>query len=179
MPVLEIVKNPAPVLRQRAKPVVKITDPIRRLVDDMIETMREAPGLGLAAPQVNQNLRLFVYEVGEEVGVIINPEIVHRAGEERGIEGCLSIPGLEGEVPRAKVVEVVGLDAAGKRVRLRREDLVARVFQHEIDHLDGILFTDRADPTTLKWVNEKEEVERPQRRVRRGPPAPQATPSSG
>src|SRR5690349_7537181 len=144
MPVREIVKHPDPILRQRARPVTKLTDPVRRLISDMIETMREAPGLGLAAPQVGESLRLFVYDVGDGPGAIINPEIVDRAGEEIGTEGCLSIPRLEGEVPRATMVEVTGLDRGGKRLRIRAEDLLARVFQHEIDHLAGILFTDRA-----------------------------------
>src|SRR4029453_7593762 len=142
MAVLEIVKHPDPILRKRAKPLTQVTDATRRLIDDMIETMRAAPGLGLAAPQVNQGLRLFVYALEEGADVIVNPEIVDRAGEEVGIEGCLSIPRLEGEEPRARMVEVTGLNRHGKRIRIRAEDLLARVFQHEIDHLDGILFTD-------------------------------------
>jgi peptide deformylase len=170
MAVLEIVKHPDPILRERAKPIVKISDSIRRLIDDMIETMQAAPGLGLAAPQVNQGVRLFVYALEEGADAIINPEIVDRAGEEIGTEGCLSIPRLEGEVPRATMVEVTGLNRHGKRIRIRAEELLARVFQHEIDHLDGILFVDRADPKSLHWANHEEEVqERTPRRRRRIP----------
>src|SRR5438270_10477133 len=115
MPVLEIAKYPDPILRERAKPVLKITDATRRLIDDMLETMKDAPGLGLAAPQVRQSLRLFVYCVEDSTGAIINPEVVSRAGEETSVEGCLSIPKLEGDVRRAKMVEVTGLDRGGKR----------------------------------------------------------------
>jgi peptide deformylase len=173
MAVLEIVRVGQPILRERAKPVTRITDTVRRLIGDMIETMRAAPGLGLAAPQVNESLRIFVYAVDENTDdALINPEIVSCAGEEVGIEGCLSIPKLEGEVSRARVVEVTGLNRRGKKVRIKAEDLLARVFQHEIDHLDGILFTDRADSRTLRWVTDEEEVqerESPRRRWRRAP----------
>jgi len=179
MPLREIVKHPDPILRQRSRPVTRLTDPIRRLISDMIETMREAPGLGLAAPQVGESLRLFVYDVGDGPGAIINPEIVDRAGEEIGVEGCLSIPRLEGDVPRAQMVEVSGLDRHGKRVRIRAEDLLARVFQHEIDHLDGILFTDRADPATLHWLTDEEVEERKRPRSRRpGRAAAETTPAA-
>src|SRR5437763_9825508 len=104
MPLREIVKHPDPILRQRARPVTRLNDPVRRLIADMIETMEAAPGLGLAAPQVGESLRLFVYNVGDGPGAIINPEIVDRAGEEIGPEGCLSIPRLEGDVLRAQRV---------------------------------------------------------------------------
>src|SRR5437764_8786559 len=167
MPLREIVKHPHPVLRQRARPVTRLTDSIRRLIADMIETMRDAPGVGLAAPQVGECLRLFVYDDGDgRSGALINPEIVDRAGEEIGTEGCLSIPRLEGEVPRAQRIVVTGLDRRGKRVRIAAEDLLARVFQHEIDHLDGVLFTDRAEPATLHWLTDDEEAERKQKRRR-------------
>jgi peptide deformylase len=164
VPLREILTHPDPVLRQRARPVLRLTDAIRRLIADMIQTMQAAPGIGLAAPQVGESLRLFVYDIGDGPGAIINPEIVDRAGDEIGVEGCLSIPRLEGEVPRAQMVEVTGLDRHGKRLRLRAEDMLARVFQHEIDHLDGVLFTDRADPATLHWLTDEEEDDRKHRR---------------
>src|SRR5438094_8750360 len=118
MPLREIIKHPDPILRQRARPVTRLTESVRRLIADMIETMRDAPGLGLAAPQVGESLRLFVYDGGEgKTSAIINPEIVNRSGEEIGVEGCLSIPRLEGEVSRAQMVEVTGLDRRGNPVR--------------------------------------------------------------
>ena len=160
MPQLEIVTVPAPILRQIARPVTRITDATRRLIGDMIETMHEAPGVGLAAPQVNIDQRIFVYDIGDGPDAIINPEIISRRGEECGLEGCLSIPRLEGEVKRAAFVEVSGLDRRGKRVRIRANELLARVFQHEIDHLDGILFTDRAQPNSLHWITDEEIEER-------------------
>lgn len=164
MPVLEIVKVPHAVLRERAKPITRITDATRRLIADMIETMKDAPGVGLAAPQVGISQRLFVYDVGEGAGAVLNPEIVERSGTEVGVEGCLSIPRLEGDVERAARVVVTGLDARGKRIRIEADELLARVFQHEIDHLDGILFTDRAIQNTLHWVTPEEEEERDRRR---------------
>src|SRR5438105_4564264 len=116
MPVLEIVKVPHPVLRERARPVTRVTDATRRLIADMIETMKDAPGVGLAAPQVGICQRLFVFDVGEGAGAILNPEIVECSGAEVGVEGCLSIPRLEGDVERAARVVVTGLDGRGKRV---------------------------------------------------------------
>ncbi len=170
MPLLDIVKVGGPnepVLRERARPVLKFTDATRRLIEDMIATMQAAPGIGLAAPQVGVAQRLFVYDVGEGADALINPEIDASLGEETGVEGCLSIPRLEGDVARARMVEVSGLDRCGRRVRFRAEDLLARVFQHEIDHLDGVLFTDRADPRSLHWVTPEEEDERRREREKR------------
>ena len=133
-----------PVLRQPAREVGKVTDLHRRLAKDMIETMREAPGVGLAGPQVGVVERIFVWEVGEEGGVLIDPKIVERSEETfTDEEGCLSIPGLTFPVERSYRVTVEALDEMGRAVRVSGEDLIARVFQHEIDHLDGILFIDR------------------------------------
>ncbi|MEA2499331.1 MAG: peptide deformylase [Actinomycetota bacterium] len=130
-------------LRQRARPVTEITDVHRRLIADMIDTMREAPGVGLAATQVGVVERIFVWEVGEEHGVIINPEIVERGSEtETQDEGCLSLPGLLFPVERALDVVVEGLDENGQEVRIEASELQARVFQHELDHLNGVLFID-------------------------------------
>ena len=133
-----------PVLREPARPVEVITDVHRRLVEDMIATMREAPGVGLAGPQVGVLERIFVYEVEDEVGALFNPVIVARS--EATIsdeEGCLSLPGLLYPVERHREVRVEGLDERGRPVVKDGTDLLARVFQHEIDHLDGVLFVDR------------------------------------
>lgn len=161
MPVLKIALYPEDekVLREVAKPVVRI-DRVRRLIDDMIETMREAAGVGLAAPQVFVGQRLFVYDVGDGPDALINPEILHASGEETGVEGCLSIPRLQGDVARHTRLVVTGLNRRGKPVRIEAEDYLARVFQHEIDHLNGVLFTDRADRKSLHWLTEEEERDR-------------------
>lgn len=161
MAVLKIVIEPNPVLHVRCAPVTRVTQAIRRLIADMIETMRHAAGLGLAAPQVGVAQRLFVYDDDGTARALINPEIVAASEEiEVATEGCLSIPRLHGDVPRHQSVVVTGLNAAGRPVRIRAEGLLARVFQHEIDHLNGILFTERALPDTLHWISEEEEEER-------------------
>jgi peptide deformylase len=160
MAVLDIAKYGEPVLRVRCKSVERVTDETRRLIADMMETMREAAGVGLAAPQVRVPERLFVYKLEEASGAIINPEIVRQEGEVIGMEGCLSIPRLQGDVARAEKILVRGLDQEGKKVRMEVADWLARIFQHEIDHLDGVLFIDRADPASLHWLTEEEEEER-------------------
>ncbi|MBI3909800.1 MAG: peptide deformylase [Armatimonadetes bacterium] len=176
MALLKIVTYPDAVgiLRTRCKPVMKVTRETRRLISNMIETMRHAAGLGLAAPQVGVGQRLFVYDVGEGPEALINPEIV-QAGEEIEVatEGCLSIPRLQGDVPRHKEIQVTGLNRAGKPVRLPAQNLLARVFQHEIDHLNGVLFVDRAVPDSLHWLTEEEEEERVQVGRRRSVEAPE------
>jgi peptide deformylase len=160
MALLEIATLGEPILRSPAKPVGKISRQTQTLIDDMIETMRHAAGVGLAGPQVRVAERLFVYDVGDGPDAIINPEIVRQEGEQLGVEGCLSIPRLHGEVLRAMTVEVTGLDRHGKPLRIEAREYLARVFQHEIDHLDGVLFIDRADPASLHWITEEEEDER-------------------
>ncbi|CCW34897.1 peptide deformylase [Chthonomonas calidirosea] len=153
----EIVKLGDPVLRMVAKPVVRFTKETQELIKRMETIMRDADGLGLAAPQVGVSQRILVYDVGEGLQVLINPKIVHRSGEQvEPPEGCLSIPGLRGIVARAKEVKVKGFDERGRPVVKKVSDLEARVIQHEVDHLDGILFIDRADPETLVWVIEEE-----------------------
>jgi peptide deformylase len=166
MAVREIAKYGEEILRVRCKPVARVTKETRTLIEDMIETMRDASGLGLAAPQVRIPQRLFVYDVGEGPAALINPEILEEDGAEMGIEGCLSIPKLQGEVSRATRILVGGLNREGKGVKIEAKDLLARVFQHEIDHLDGILFIDRSDPSTWHWVTEEEAAD--QRRRGRG-----------
>jgi len=152
MSVEEIVRYGDKVLSERTREVPEVNEEIRELIAHMYEVLKEAQGLGLAANQIGKPLRLFVYDVGEGPHALINPKIVRRSGSHMEIEGCLSIPGLQGEVERADVVVVDGLDEEGSKVRIRAEGLLARVFQHEIDHLDGTLFIDRADEDTLHWV---------------------------
>ncbi|HUV05670.1 MAG TPA: peptide deformylase [Armatimonadota bacterium] len=153
----EIVKYPDPVLRERAKNISKVNPGVRKLVKDMIATMHETCGLGLAANQVGVLQRIFVYDDGTGPGVVINPKVVRASGEQMGVEGCLSVPGLQGEVKRAEQVVVKGTDLSGKTVKIKTEGLLARVFQHEMDHLNGTLFIDRAEPDSLYCVTEEEQ----------------------
>lgn len=145
MAVLPIRLYPDPVLREAAAPVADIDDSVRKLIADMGETMRAAPGVGLAAPQVGVQRRVLVYSVAPEepIHALVNPEIVERSGEDTGDEGCLSIPGLTYPVARALHVVVRGLDGEGEPVQYEAEDFEARIIQHEVDHLDGVLFLDR------------------------------------
>lgn len=146
MALLRIRQFGDPVLRERAREIEEITDAHRRLIEDMFETMRDAPGVGLAATQVGVLERLFVWEVDEVHGAFINPVIVKRSKETfLDGEGCLSLPGLSYDVERDYEVTVEALDVDGNQVLVTGEDLLARVFQHEMDHLDGVLFIDRID----------------------------------
>jgi len=166
MAIREILTSAHPALRQKAKKVKRVDASIHKLIDDMFDTMHDAHGLGLAAPQIGVGLRIFIVEMpqddtddtveaqprekrrvqysGERI-VLINPEIVKASGEQVGEEGCLSIPGYVGIVRRAQKVIIKGLNRNGKEIKLTGEDLLARAFQHELDHLDGILFTDRLE----------------------------------
>jgi peptide deformylase len=134
-----------PVLKQRAAPVTDIDDALVRLADDMLVTMYEAPGLGLAAPQVGVQKRLFVYDVGEGPQTLVNPEIRESDGEWTYDEGCLSVPGLSWEIVRPKHIHLVGFDLSGNEVDFEADELLARLFQHELDHLDGVLLLERLD----------------------------------
>lgn len=142
-----IVMEPDEVLHQVAKEVKKITPNVQKLLTDMADTMYEAEGVGLAAPQIGILKRVIVVDVGDDNGLIelINPEIVSKDGEQFGPEGCLSIPGYRGDVRRAQTVTVKGLDRNGNEVTYTGSDLLARAFQHEIDHLNGVLYTDIAE----------------------------------
>jgi len=136
-----------PVLRQRAKRVPQVDASVQRLIDDMIDSMREASGVGLAAPQIGVSLRVIVIEVpDEEVVALINPEIVKRSGQRRLEEGCLSIPGYRAEVPRSMSVVVKGIDRQGRPVRIKaKDDLLAHALEHEIDHINGVLYIDHLE----------------------------------
>jgi len=139
-----------PVLRQRAAEVTTIDGRLAKLAEDMIVTMYEAPGVGLAAPQVGVEKRLFVYDVGEGARTIINPVITEADGEWAYEEGCLSVPGLSWQIVRPKQVLLTGLDLDGNELSVEADELLARCFQHELDHLDGILLLERLDPDTRR-----------------------------
>ena len=134
-----------PVLRQRAKEVENVDGALVRLVEDMYETMYDAPGVGLAAPQVGIERRLFVYDVGDGPSAVINPEIVESSGEWTSDEGCLSIPDLSWTVVRPNQVHLRGTSLEGEEIDIEADELLARCFQHEMDHLDGILLVERLD----------------------------------
>jgi peptide deformylase len=166
-----IVTLPDPVLRKKAREVHKFDKDLHQLIDDMVETMREAPGVGLAAPQIGLSERLIVVEYYErdedeededapkKLFAVINPEIIKASDEmAMGVEGCLSIPGLQGEVERHAEIQIKGLNRHGKPVKIKAKGWMARIFQHEIDHLNGVLFPDRA----VRVWQPKEEVEQEQ-----------------
>ena len=146
MAILPMVDYNNPVLRQKAKRVSSIDGAIAQLIDDMVETMREVGGVGLAAPQVGVPLRIAVIELpDEELIVLVNPKIVKRSGERQIEEGCLSIPGYRGEIRRSEKVTVKGLDRFGREIRIKGEGLLAQALEHELDHLDGTLYIDHLE----------------------------------
>jgi peptide deformylase len=176
MSVRKIVVYDDPTLRKKSRRVKNVNDDMQRLIDDMVETMHEANGIGLAAIQVGVPQRVIVVQLPEldedseegegepdpnagKLFAVINPQLARRSREtEEGIEGCLSVPGLVGDVERCCSVTVKGLDRQGKKVRIKVHDLLARVFQHEIDHCDGVLFIDHIDdPEKLYPVTTGEE----------------------
>jgi peptide deformylase len=163
MAVREIVIHPAPVLRRKARKVTDFGPQLQTLIDDMVETMRDAPGVGLAAPQVDVLLRVIVVEFGDEedeevppkLYSVVNPELVKASSDVvTGVEGCLSIPGFAGEVDRSLEVVVKGQNRRGQPIRIKASGWLARVFQHEINHLDGVLFIDLAEKV---WRLEEED----------------------
>jgi peptide deformylase len=169
MTVRDIVTTPNPILREPAKRLHRVTKGTRELIDDMIETLRDAPGVGLAAPQIGVSQRVIVVEYAEgsedpeaepkppKLYAVVNPEIARHSNEtEVAQEGCLSIPGFVGEVERYASVTVKGLDRHGKPFRLKAKGWLARIFQHEIDHVNGVLYIDRA---THIWRLEEPEAE--------------------
>jgi peptide deformylase len=139
-----------PVLKQRAAEVTDIDDALVRLVEGMTQTMYEAPGVGLAAPQVGVQKRLFVYDIGEGPNVVINPVLTNQRGEWTYHEGCLSVPELWWDIHRFKEVHLTGLDLEGNELDVDADELLGRVFQHEVDHLDGILLIERVTPEERK-----------------------------
>jgi len=164
MTVRTILHYPDPRLRRKANPVPEVTNDIRRLVDDMAETMYQAPGIGLAAIQVNEAWRIIVIDISEtrnQLQVFINPEILSRDGEQEREEGCLSVPGIYEQVIRANRIHVRALDRDGKPTELKTEGLLATCIQHEIDHLDGKVFVDYL--SRLKQTRIRKKLEKQQR----------------
>ena len=167
MAILDIVTFPEPSLRLKSKPVTKFDTDLQTLVDNMFETMRAAPGVGLAAPQIGESLRLVVVEYTEDEDenakpkkyVLVNPEII-KSSEEMvtDIEGCLSLPGLAGKVERHEAVTVKAKNRFGKPLKIEAEGWLARIFQHEIDHLDGVLYIDRAEEVFEPTPEEAEQI---------------------
>ncbi len=161
MAVLPILTQEAPILRQKAKRVGRVDDSVRKLIDDMVDTMVAAPGVGLAAPQVGVGLRVVVIKTDENLHALVNPEMVKGEGEQIGPEGCLSVPGYVGEVKRFMRVVARGLNRHGKTVKVKGDGLLARAIQHEIDHINGILFTDRLTSLdTLRKVEPEEQEQK-------------------
>ncbi len=163
MSLLEILHYPAPALKTRAEPVVEVNDEIRKLVEDMAETMYAAPGIGLAANQVGVLLRIFVIDIAEEgeksdLKVFINPEIVEADGVQAYEEGCLSLPGVSEEIKRAEHIVVRALDQHGQPFELSAEGLLAVAIQHENDHLNGVTMIDKVG--TLKKKKMQRQVQR-------------------
>lgn len=160
MAVLPILTGDQAILRRQAKKVSRIDRSIQRLLDDMQETMQEAPGIGLAANQVGRLLRLIVVDIEDNTYQLVNPEVVSAEGEAVIEEGCLSLPGYYADVRRPAKVVVKALTRNGKTIRLNADRMLARVLQHEIDHLNGVLFIDRLDSLNdLRYVDPEKEAE--------------------
>jgi len=154
MALREIVTHPDPVLRRKARKVTDFGPELQELIDDMVETMRTAPGVGLAAPQLDASIQLIVVEFGDEENddippklyTVVNPEIIKPSREtEMGTEGCLSIPGFVGDIERPVSATLKGQNRHGQPLKIKAHGWLARIFQHEVDHLNGILFIDRAE----------------------------------
>jgi len=166
MAIRPIVRADNPILRQKSKKVKRFGQALQNLIDDMVETMHATHGLGLAAPQIGVSQQVIVIQLPEneedpqsgKLYVLCNPEILRTTGEEESEEGCLSVPGFVGDVRRAAVVTVKGLDRHGKKTRIKAEGLLARAFQHEIDHVNGALFIERVDsPEKIRRIVPVEE----------------------
>lgn len=150
MATYKVVDREDPLLRKISKPVPEITPNVLKLIRNMLETMYEYNGVGLAAPQVGVLKRIIVVDIGEGPIALINPEILERSGSQTGEEGCLSCPDMWGDVERAKYIKIKGISPEGKEVIIEAEDYLARAFQHECDHLDGILFIDKVHKLKVK-----------------------------
>ncbi len=153
MALREIRKYNDEILRKKSREVKNVDSRIKILIDDMAETMYKADGVGLAAPQVGVLRKVIVVDAGSGLITFVNPEIVSSDGEQVGVEGCLSIPDVAGEVARPKIVTIKGLDKNGEPIEITAEDLLARALLHEIDHLDGVLFTDKV----IRYVDPEED----------------------
>jgi peptide deformylase len=163
MAVRDVVTSENPLIRKKSKRIRDFGPALQQLVDDMFDTMYAANGLGLAAPQIGALQRVFVVELPEELDkdgnvaepaeryVLVNPEIIRRHGQQEMVEGCLSVPGFRGMVKRSTQVIIKGQDLKGHGIRYRAEGLLAQAFQHELDHLDGILYTDRIENAEKLW----------------------------
>jgi peptide deformylase len=151
--VYDVVTVPDSLLRAKANPVPKINEGVKRLLDNMRDTLYAFDGVGLAAPQIGVSKRIVVVDVGDNLIEMINPEIISSQGEQTAQEGCLSLPEVVGTVTRAQKVTVRFLNREGEEMEMEGENLLARAFQHEIDHLNGILFTDKA--VDIKAVKER------------------------
>lgn len=157
MTIRKICCLPEVVVRQKAKKVPKVDESVRRLIEDMVETMIQAKGVGLAAPQIGKLLRIAVLQMPEEAPIaIVNPKIIKSAGERLVMEGCLSIPGYQGEVKRSISVLVKGLDQQGKEIRIKANGLMAQALEHEIDHLNGVLYIDHIEDEAKLYKIEPE-----------------------
>jgi peptide deformylase len=145
LPILKVINYPAEILEQTCKPVIKFDKKLAKILDNMYDTMIEYDGVGLAAPQIGLGARIAIVDIDDELGTIemINPVILETSGEQTGPEGCLSFPGLFGEVTRPNFVKIEAFDRKGRKYTLEAEEFLARAIQHEIDHLDGILFTSK------------------------------------
>jgi len=160
MSIVPIHVVPDPVLRKKSKRVKSIDGSIHRLIDDMLETMHSANGVGLAAPQVGTLLRVIVIGIpGEEDIALINPEVVRRTGEREVSEGCLSIPGYIGQIKRSESVRIKGRDRNGKEIRIKASELLAQALEHEIDHLNGVLYIDHLESMDKLSKLEPEEAQ--------------------
>lgn len=165
MPVLDILVYPDPALKKKSLPIEKLSEDVDRLLDDMVQTMHDADGVGLAAPQIGENIRAVVIgiplpeENKREFYELVNPEIVSSRGFQVGEEGCLSVPGFFAKIRRKEHVRISALDRTGKRFTIDADGMLSRVLQHEIDHLDGILFFDRLGrlkrDLLVKQINER------------------------
>ncbi|HSK92900.1 MAG TPA: peptide deformylase [Candidatus Angelobacter sp.] len=160
MAIRPILTAEAPILRERTKRVSSFDASLHRLLDDMLETMRDAPGVGLAANQIGVPLQVTVIEIDDQVTELVNPEIVKASGEQLDWEGCLSIPGYVAETPRFAKVTVKGRDRHGREIRAKGTELFARALQHEIDHLNGHLYIDHLESLEeLVRVREADDVD--------------------
>lgn len=155
-----IITREHPNIHVKAKRVPRVDDSIRKLMDDMVETMLAAPGVGLAATQIDVHLRVFVMKIDNQIYHVANPEVIKKEGEVTHSEGCLSVPGWTGITKRAEKVQIKGLNRAGKPIRIKGSGLLAQCIQHEMDHLDGVLYLDRLTSLdTFHKLGPDEEIE--------------------